>query len=181
MDVPVEAGESAGPVVAESVADGVTRPLDPRIILLDRIAGYILTACVTTAITIATLISWIVADKWWVPIAMTVAWVLVTGGLLWVAHAWPPIDYRHQSYCVDARGIEIRHGVFWKSVKNVPKSRVQHIDVSQGPLERRFGLGKLSIYTAGTDYALVALRGLTHDRALLIRDHLLPGEAQDAV
>jgi membrane protein YdbS with pleckstrin-like domain len=179
MDVPVERSED--PAVGVSVADGVTRSLDPRVIQLDRIAGLIFTACIAAASLIGLLISWLVADTWWLPLLLTILWFAGTGGLVWLSFAWPPIDYRHQSYYVDERGIEIRHGVFWRSVENVPRSRVQHIDVSQGPLERRFGLGKLSIYTAGTDYALVALRGLTHERALLIRDHLLPGESQDAV
>jgi membrane protein YdbS with pleckstrin-like domain len=172
---------SADPPIAESVADGVTRSLDPRVIPLDRLAGYILTASLSAVLALATLITWIAADSWWVPIALTVAWPVFTAGLLWLSYSWPGIDYRYHTYCVDERGIEIRHGVFWRSVENVPRSRVQHIDVSQGPLERRFGLGKLSIYTAGTEYALVALRGLTHERALRIRDHLLPGESQDAV
>jgi membrane protein YdbS with pleckstrin-like domain len=172
---------SAEPLPAESVADGVTRSLDPRVIPLDRLAGYIFTGVLAVVIGVAVLITWIAADSWWLPLTITAAWPIVTAGVLWLSHAWPAIDYRHHSYCVDERGIEIRHGVFWRSVENVPRSRVQHIDVSQGPLERRFGLGKLSIYTAGTEYALVALRGLTHERALRIRDHLLPGETQDAV
>jgi hypothetical protein len=58
---------------------------------------------------------------------------------------------------------------------------VQHTDVAQGPLERGHGLGTLAIYTAGTAYARVGLRGLDHATALRIRDHLLPGEGDDAV
>jgi membrane protein YdbS with pleckstrin-like domain len=56
---------------------------------------------------------------------------------------------------------------------------VQHIDVAQGPLERRYGLATLSIYTAGTEYARVDLPGLTYARAVDIRDRLLPGHDRD--
>jgi hypothetical protein len=66
-------------------------------------------------------------------------------------------------------------------VITVPRTRVQHTDVSQGPIERRFGLGTLVVYTAGTDHAMVALSGLDHGRALMIREHLLPAAAGDAV
>jgi hypothetical protein len=69
----------------------------------------------------------------------------------------------------------------WRSVVNVARSRIQHTDVSQGPLERRFGLAGLLIYTAGTDHAEVQLRGLDHATALRIRDHLLAGGGDDAV
>ena len=64
---------------------------------------------------------------------------------------------------------------------NVPRSRVQHTDVAQGPLERRYGLGTLVIYTAGTEHAKVALPGLAYADALRIRDQLLPREGADAV
>lgn len=179
-DLPV-LDASERPPVADAIADGIPRSLDPRIIQLDRIASFIFSAFVSAALLLALLITWAAAGTGWVPAGLAAAWFLVTPGLLWFSYAWAPVDYRHRSYTVDERGIEIRHGVFWRSVQNVPRSRVQHIDVSQGPLDRRFGLGKLSIYTAGTAYALVALRGVTHERALGIRDHLLPGESQDAV
>jgi membrane protein YdbS with pleckstrin-like domain len=176
MDIPAPPGEA--PPAPLSVADGVPRSLDPRLVQLDRIAGFVFTSFLSGALFIAALIAWLAAGM---PAILLLLWPAVTGLLLWFSYAWPPVDFRHRSYRVDARGIEIRHGVFWRSVENVPRSRVQHIDVSQGPIERRFGLGSLKIYTAGTDYALVALRGVTHSRALLIRDHLLPGESQDAV
>jgi uncharacterized protein len=108
-------------------------------------------------------------------------WLVLVLLTQWHAYRWPPIAYRHTSYRVDDQGIEIRKGVYWRVVINVPKSRVQHIDVTQGPIERRYGLGTLLIYTAGTDHAKVELGGLEHARALLIREHLLPSGAGDAV
>lgn len=110
-----------------------------------------------------------------------VVWAVLVLLATWLALSWPARAYRHTSYRVDDQGIEIRRGVFWRVVINVPRSRVQHIDVSQGPFERRYGLGMLVIYTAGTDHAKVALAGLEHGRALRIREHLLPSGAGDAV
>jgi membrane protein YdbS with pleckstrin-like domain len=71
--------------------------------------------------------------------------------------------------------------VIWRAVSNVPRSRVQHTDVAQGPLDRKYGLGKLIIYTAGTQHSRVELPGLEHQTALAIRDHLLPRQAADVV
>ena len=84
-------------------------------------------------------------------------------------------------YGIDERGLEIRRGVIWKRVVNVPRSRVQHTDVSQGPLERRYGLGTLVIYTAGTEYARITLAGLEHAVALALRENLMPEAGTDAV
>jgi membrane protein YdbS with pleckstrin-like domain len=117
-------------------------------------------------------------------------WMTILGGLLWLglvplggwfAYRWPPRAYEYASYRVDDQGIEIRRGVHWRVVINVPRSRVQHIDVSQGPVERRFGLGTLVIFTAGTEHAKVELEGLEHGRALRLREHLLPPGSADAV
>jgi membrane protein YdbS with pleckstrin-like domain len=157
------------------------RTLDPRVIQLDRIVGFIVTGCVFVAFGLGSLIFWVVSDTSWAPVLVSIAWPVVTTLLAWHSWAWPPVDFRHHSYRVDDLGIEIRRGVIWRTVINVPRSRVQHIDVSQGPIERRFGLGGVSIYTAGTEYAMVPLRGITHESALWVRDRLLPKEAQDAV
>ena len=105
----------------------------------------------------------------------------VGGFLAWLSHRWPEIAYRHTFYRVDPQGIEIRRGVVWRRTINVPKSRVQHTDVSQGPLQRTYALGTLVVYTAGTDHAKVELPGLSHARAMRIRDHLLPSGGDDAV
>jgi membrane protein YdbS with pleckstrin-like domain len=108
-------------------------------------------------------------------------WVVGNGLMTWHGQRWQAIDYRHTWYRVNEQGLEIRRGVFWRVVINVPRSRVQHTDVSQGPLERRYGLGTLVVYTAGTDHARVTLSGLDHGVALSIREHLMPEGGTDAV
>ena len=89
--------------------------------------------------------------------------------------------YRFTSYVVDDAGLEIARGVYWRTVTNIPRSRIQHTDVSQGPLERRHGLGTLVVYTAGTQHSEVKLPGLEFATAQRIRAHLLPRDEGDAV
>ena len=168
-------------VDSDDVADGVERRLDPRQISHQQRVGWVTAA-------FGSGIAFIVAIGVWVSSGLSLtglaaaggAWVAFSGLLAWRAQAWPAIAYRHASYKVDAQGIEIRRGVFWRTVVTVPRSRVQHTDVSQGPLERRLGLGTLVVYTAGTDHARVSLGGLEHARALRIREQLLP-RGDDAV
>jgi uncharacterized protein len=173
--------EAARPEAPPSIADGVERQLDPRHITVSRIGGWIFTAVVTLVQLVAFLITWASPAPGWVTALVAVLAAAVTLALGWLSHRWPVVEHRHASYRVDEQGIEIRRGVYWRKVINVPRSRVQHTDVSQGPLERRFGLGTLVIYTAGTDHAKVDLSGLDHAAALAIRDHLVTGEGGDAV
>jgi membrane protein YdbS with pleckstrin-like domain len=164
------------------IADGVDRKLDPRFIPLQQKIGWIVAACIAAGSVVAVLIVW-ASTGFSIPalILLTAAWTVVNAALAWHAHLWPAIEYRHASYRVDEQGIEIRRGVYWRRMINIPRSRVQHTDVSQGPLERSHGLGTLIIYTAGTDHARVDLPGLDYRVALRIREHLLPGEENDAV
>ena len=99
--------------------------------------------------------------------------VLVAVAGLSFAWVWPPIAYRHLRFGVDETGIAIESGVLWRSRVALPRVRIQHTDVSQGPLERRYGIGTLKLYTAGSRHVRIELPGLNHDEALELRDALL--------
>lgn len=165
------------------VADGQDHSLDPRAIPMQRVTGGLTAAAIALGSLVALAVVMLVADNLagWQRVLMGLAWlVLAVLGATFVDR-WPVRSYDHTSYRIDDLGIEIRRGVYWRVVINLPRSRVQHIDVSQGPIDRRYGLGTLVLYTAGTDHAKVALGGLEHGRALRIREHLLPPGADDAV
>jgi membrane protein YdbS with pleckstrin-like domain len=178
-EVPDPPSESAPP---SSIADGVERPLDPRSVAVQRIAGWLVAGPILAGVLLGLLLILFLADlPGWAMALLVLLGAAAALGLAGSAHRWPEIEHRHAAYKVDGRGIEIRRGVVWRKVINVPRSRVQHTDVSQGPLERSHGLATLVIYTAGTNHARVDLHGLDHATALLIRDHLLAGEGDDAV
>ena len=134
-----------------SIADGTLRPLDPRYVNLQQQTGWITSAVLAViAVPVSIMLAIAIATTFWA-VSMIVASVF--GFLIfltWWLVAWPPVSYRYVSYRVDADGLEIRSGVYFRAVTTVPKSRVQHTDVSQGPLQRRYGLATLTVHTAGT-------------------------------
>jgi membrane protein YdbS with pleckstrin-like domain len=163
------------------VPDGFER-LDPRIIDVRRTAGLITTA-VLAALALIGLgsLGFATQPSWMVLGLGAGGWLAASLLLAWWLWRWPAIAYRYASYRLDASGIEIRRGVVWRSIINVPRSRVQHTDVSQGPIERGHGLSTLIIHTAGTAHAQVALPGLARPVAISLRDQLLPHDGRDAV
>ena len=178
----LETEDPARDVASPSLTDGVRRSLDPRSILLNRAMGRIVTACVSLPLGAGVGVLWgVFGPPAGVAAFLVGAWAAITGTLGWWLYTWPVLHHRYASYTVNPDGIKIRTGVVWRKAISVPRSRVQHTDVSQGPLERRYGLGTLGVYTAGTSYAKVSLDGLAHGTALEIRDHLLPLEGADAV
>lgn len=103
-------------------------------------------------------------------VAVIVAlWLLVSGVLWWHAN----VRWRRTQYRLDEDGLWIRRGVVWHTETRVPRSRVQHVDVGHGPIDRHFGLAELKVYTAGTRLASVSLSGLGRERAHALRDALI--------
>lgn len=157
--------------------------LDPRFVLQQRVVFRGVALAVTAASLLVLLIVFAAADSLptWARVVLGLCWVVAVVTCAWAAARWPALQYAHTGYQLDGDGLQVRSGVLWQSVTHVPRSRVQHTDVSQGPLERRYGLGTLVVYTAGTDHARVQLPGLAHEVARALRDELRAERVDDAV
>lgn len=84
----------------------------------------------------------------------------------------PGRQFRAWGYRIEPDELHVAHGV-WTQIRTVvPFGRVQHIDVSQGPIERRFGVTRLVVHTAGTADSEVILPGLSRDTAEALRDEI---------
>lgn len=155
------------------------RAADPRVVAVWRWSAVL----AFTPVVIAASIFVISAAAARLPPApvFAVAWVLLVAAL--VAYAWkyPLARYRHLRYRVDDVGITIRDGVFWRASSALPRVRIQHTDVSQGPLQRRYGVADLKLYTAGSRYTCIVLPGLEHTEALALRNELQRRADEDAV
>ena len=117
------------------IPDGFER-LDPRIIDVRQTVGLITAAVLSVAGLLALGSAGLTMRPSWTTVALGAGGWLTASVLLamWLWR-WPAISYRRASYRIDEAGIEIRRGVVWRSIVNVPRSRVQHTDVSQGPIE----------------------------------------------
>ena len=65
------------------------------------------------------------------------------------AALWISKYYSSISYLFTENEIVIEKGVWWRRKSTVPYNRITNIDVVQGPISRRFGLGNVKIQTAG--------------------------------
>ncbi len=62
---------------------------------------------------------------------------------------WIRKYYSSISYTLTADEVLVERGVWWKMKHMVPYARVMSIDVIQGPMSRKFGIGSVQVYTAG--------------------------------
>ena len=169
----VSPSDTEAPAVPPDAGEG-DRALDPASVTAARLAGAIGMAVAASSALAAILVAAVATPLSGLGAAVLGAAVLVLSAAGAAAsYAWPAVRYRHVRYRLDAHGVTIRRGVVWRTVTSVPTSRVQHTDVSRGPLERYFDLATLVIHTAGTRDASVALSGLGHREAVALRDRLI--------
>lgn len=101
--------------------------------------------------------------------------VLLVPALLAFAYLalWaPPRRYRAWGYRMDGEELRLRRGVWIRIHTLVPLDHVQHIDISQGPLERSLGICSLVLHTAGTLHSQIVVPGLTRATAEQMRDEI---------
>ena len=87
--------------------------------------------------------------------------------------------FKRQKYALRQLDIVYSSGVLWRSNKVVPFNRIQHAEVSQGPLDRLFNLGRLKIYTAGGSSSDLAIPGLNPEEAERIKFFILNRTVSD--
>ena len=109
-----------------------------------------------------------------VAVFMGVAAVAGTVGFLLGRLRW-----RRTRWRLDHRGLQVRRGIVWQSEVLVPRTRVQHLDLERGPIERRFGLATLVVHTAGTRLNALRQSGFLDADAVALRDALLPENGRD--
>lgn len=81
-------------------------------------------------------------------------------------------QYRYSFWRHDREGLAVRHGHWWQRETRVPASRVQHLDLKRGPLQRRRALATLVVHTAGTTHNTISVHHLDEDDAQRLREAL---------
>lgn len=113
------------------------------------------------------LTGWIGDKDRFLPFGVLSGSILLFG--LIYAMVWPAIRYKYFKFELLDKEMFIEQGPFTRVKTIVPLRRIQHLDVSQNILEREFELGKLIVYTAGTQNNKVELPGLAFEEAEALR------------
>lgn len=108
-------------------------------------------------------------------------WLAFAALFLWLSLWRPQRLYRAWGYRIDEKVLETRSGLIFRVLRLLPLSRLQHVDLHRGPLERAFGLASLVLHTAGTHEANITIPGLDEKEAVRLRDHLVEVGGDDAV
>ena len=111
---------------------------------------------------------------WLVFVVVALVWLAVIAAGTWIAYRrWKATFWK-----LDDTGLHVKRGRLWRTEVLVPRSRVQHLDIERGPIERRYGLATLIVHTAGTRQHALRLAGLPDAEAVGLRDTLVPDSSR---
>ncbi|MCR9243409.1 MAG: PH domain-containing protein [bacterium] len=148
-----------------------TERLAPRVIvywlLADGISATFLTG-------LAWFIGRPIAAEWdkWTP---TYEWLLLAACIAFLAVAVlsPPLAFVRWRFGFLDDLLLMRYGILFVEERAVPVRRMQHVDMTRGPIERLFGLATLVVFTAGNEGSAFRVPGLRLARAQELRDRIV--------
>lgn len=86
---------------------------------------------------------------------------------------WPLLSVPRRGYAIRDKDIVYKSGVFWHTVTAIPFNRIQHVEKSSTPLDRRFDIATLQLFTAGGSGGDLKIHGLSADIAEKLRIFIL--------
>jgi len=96
--------------------------------------------------------------------------ILLTGGLVTLLVLK---QIKMKCYALRDHDIAYRSGLFWRKTTVLLFSRVQHVEVSSGPLQRKYGLASLKFFTAGGKSVDLKIEGLLREDAEKLKEFIL--------
>lgn len=82
------------------------------------------------------------------------------------------IGFSKRKYALRDKDISYKSGVFVKTITTVPFSRIQHVEIDQGPISRFLGLSSLTVFTAGDSSSDLEISGIKNEQALKIKEFI---------
>jgi membrane protein YdbS with pleckstrin-like domain len=140
--------------------------LDPKYKRLRQVQSTLILLIVSAPLIFATIAAEIPA----LPAAIIWSqWLII----LAISLVWPVIAFPKRGYVVRDKDILFRKGIIWRSVTAVPFNRIQHVETSNTPLDRKFGLATLQLFTAGGSSGDLKIDGLAASVAEQLRVYIL--------
>lgn len=142
------------------------QPLDPNLKKLQQLQGLLIMLIIAVPLGFVTFFAGIPVLP---AIIIWSNWVLILVAVV----VWPPIALPKRGYVLRDKDILFKKGVIWRSVTAIPFNRIQHVETSSTPFDRRFGLATLQLFTAGGSGGDLKIDGLAADTAEQLRVFIL--------
>lgn len=95
-------------------------------------------------------------------------WIVLFGLSMYLVNK----RFQMAGYALREHDVVYQQGVWWQTTTAIPFNRMQHCEISQGPIQNAFNLATLRIFTAGGSNSDLSIDGLAHEEAKLIKDFI---------
>lgn len=140
------------------LADGDFVSVDPR--YRQAVMGSLIGVAIAVVIATIVLIALVPEPLVWAIIGAVVLLVVLAAG------ATQRIALRRLGYQLRRHDVSLRAGALNHRVETIPFSRVQHVTIQRGPVDRLLGLARIDVSSAGPD---LSIPGLATDDAARIK------------
>ena len=138
------------------------RPVSPKLIPA-RYVGGIAGNIFWLLLIIAAIVGTVLTGWWWIAACGLLPLLIMLQSLLFT-----PRRVRAIGYLDGDEELTIASGIMFRSVHSIPYGRVQSVKIDEGPVDRRYGLAKLTVATANGSTS-VTLPGLPKQEAERLR------------
>jgi membrane protein YdbS with pleckstrin-like domain len=87
--------------------------------------------------------------------------------------------YQKKAYALRQKDIHFKSGWIWKRQTTIPYNRIQHCELSSGPIDRLLDLTALHIYTAGGSNSDLSIPGMETQIGKQVKKMILNKIASD--
>lgn len=138
------------------------RPVSPKLIparYVGGIVGYVIWVLMIAGAIVAAALT----QMWWIAALAALPLLILLQSLVLT-----PRRVRAIGYLDAEEDLTIASGIMFRTVHTIPYGRVQSVKIDEGPVERRYGLAKLTVSTAN-GASTVVLPGLEKAEAERLR------------
>lgn len=100
--------------------------------------------------------------------------LLIIGSLQIPLGYWADLKKR---YALRQLDLHYASGLFFRKIVSQPITRIQHVELKRGPIDRKVGLAKLQVFSAGGSLHTFEIPGIALERAQQIRQFILQHKA----
>ncbi|MDX1684974.1 MAG: PH domain-containing protein [Saprospiraceae bacterium] len=104
-------------------------------------------------------------------IRQIVPWLLLVWWVFSIFRVYK--TYKKKAFAIRDRDIHYKSGWIWRRKTTIPFNRIQHCEVSSGPLQRMFDLCEVHVFTAGGSHSDLTIPGLTTDTGHRLKKFIL--------
>ncbi len=147
------------------------QPLSDKYAPVNRVVGVVLTLSISSFFGALYFQSAVTIPSEFKNLLPFIIWGVLGVGFL--VTAYKSVADKHKFYALRSLDLHYFSGLFFCKTVSQPITRIQHIELKRGPIERKVGLATLQVFSAGGAMYTFAIPGLPVKKAQYIRQFIV--------